>query len=282
MLPTVSVIMPVYNTKEEYLREAIESILNQTFTDFEFIIINDGSTNNVEDVILSYKDERIKYIKQEHQGLPKTRNKGFETATGKYIALFDSDDISLPERLKKQVNFLDKNEKISVVGSWFETFPEQSVITHPKNPKILDFFVGCFIGNPTVMLRKADFDKYNLRYNENFKVAEDYELWSRAVRVMNFENLQEVLVKYRWHENNSSKVNPELLKNTENVQNNILNFLKSDKKVPKRIKDSINSQPLPKPTFFQKIFSIREEYSKRKFYRVFRILGLKISFTEKI
>ncbi len=273
----VSVIMPVYNTKEEYLREAIESILNQTFADFEFIIINDGSTNNAEDVILSYKDERIKYIKQENQGIPKTRNKGFKMATGEYIALVDSDDISLPERFEKQVKYLDENKKISVLGSCFEIFPEYSIVTHPKTPKILDFLKGCYIAQPTVMLRKSDFDKYNLRYNEDFKVAQDYELWSRAVRVLNFENLQEVLLKYRWHESNNSKINPELIKNDTSVKNSILRFLTSDENLQKKIRDLVIPPILPPPTFIQKFFSVRGELSGDRNYIVIRILGLKLS-----
>ena len=110
--------MPVYNTKEEYLREAIESILNQTFTDFEFIIVNDGSTNNAEDVILSYKDERIVYIKQENQGVSIASNNGWNKAKGEYIARMDSDDVSFPDRLEKQIQFLEDNPEYSLVGGW--------------------------------------------------------------------------------------------------------------------------------------------------------------------
>jgi glycosyltransferase involved in cell wall biosynthesis len=273
-MPKVSVVMPVYNTKEEYLREAIESILNQTFTDFEFIIINDGSTNNAEDVILSYKDERIKYIKQEKQGIPKTRNKGLEMATGEYVAVFDSDDISLPERFEKQVKYLDENKNISVLGSWFEIFPKYAIIAHPKTPKICDFLKENCIAHPSVMLRKSDFDKYNLRYNEDFKVAQDYELWSRAVRVLNFENLQEVLLKYRRHENNNSKPSETLTKNNTQIKNNILNFLTTDENLKNKIKKFIIPQ---KPTFLQKIFSVRTKTSGNRKKIIVRILGIKIS-----
>ena len=112
----ISVLMPVYNTKEEFLRTAIESILNQTYSNFEFIIINDGSTNNAEDVILSYKDERIVYLKQENKGIVSALNNGWDKASGEYIARMDSDDISLSERFEKQIEFLENNSEYSLVG----------------------------------------------------------------------------------------------------------------------------------------------------------------------
>ena len=112
----LSVIMPVYNTKEEFLREAVESILNQTYTDYELIIIDDGSTNNVEEVINSYKDKRIVYIRQENTGIVGALNNGWNHAKGEYIARMDSDDVSYPDRFEKQAMFLDNNPDISLVG----------------------------------------------------------------------------------------------------------------------------------------------------------------------
>ena len=273
----ISVVMPVYNTNEEYLRESIESILNQTFTDFEFIIINDGSTNNAEEVILSYKDERIKYIKQENQGVPKSLNNGFDIANSEYIARMDADDISLPTRFEKQVKFLDENKNISLVGTEFESFPDYKLVSLPMFPKILDFLKGCRVGHPTVMLRKADFDKYNLRYNENFKVAQDYELWARAIRVLNFANIKEVLLKYRVHENNNCRPSEILKANDTFVKENILNFLTTDEDLQKKIINLMFRQPLSPSTILQKIFSIRSEISREKKYLVIRILGTKIS-----
>lgn len=115
--PAISVLMPVYNS-EKYLNEAIESILNQTFVDFEFIIINDASNDNSENIIESYQDSRIKYFKNEKNlGVAKTLNKGLKLAQGKYIARMDSDDISLPERLYKQFKFMEVYNDIDVCGS---------------------------------------------------------------------------------------------------------------------------------------------------------------------
>ena len=103
-MPKISVIMTVYNTEEKYLREAIESVLNQTFSDFEFIIVDDGSTNNAVEVVKSYRDERIKLVLNgKNLGMAKSSNIGLEMAQGEYIARMDSDDISLPERFEKQV-----------------------------------------------------------------------------------------------------------------------------------------------------------------------------------
>lgn len=134
-MPKISVVMPVYNTKEEWLREAIESILNQSYKDFEFIIIDDGSDKSIEPIVNSYNDARIVLIRQENQGIAKSLNYGFKISKGEYIARMDSDDISMPERFEKQVNFLDKNPQISVLGGCFETFPDKHVYKHPENPK---------------------------------------------------------------------------------------------------------------------------------------------------
>ena len=119
---TVTVLMPVYNG-EMYLREAIDSILHQTFTDFEFLIINDGSTDNSETIILSYDDSRIRYEKNDSNlKLIATLNKGIELAKGKYIVRMDADDISIPDRIEKQVAFLEKNPDVGICGSWFTAF----------------------------------------------------------------------------------------------------------------------------------------------------------------
>ncbi len=265
----ISVVMSVYNTKEEWLRESIESILNQTFGDFEFIIINDGSTNNAEDVILSYKDERIKYIKQENQGLAKSLNTGLNIAKGEYIARMDSDDISLPERFEKQVKFLDKNKDISILGTWFERFPQKEIIKHPSNIKYLDLLQRCYIGHPTVMFRRAEFEKYNLKYNPEY-LCEDYELWSRAISYFRIANLPEILLKYRWSGENLSKPTKEFISSTIKVQENMLNFLTNNKKEQDEIMDTINHTY----SWLERIFSIKNSRDRK--YKVIMILGKKI------
>ena len=126
----ISVLLPVYNTKEAYLRETIESILHQTFKDFELIIVNDASTDsNVEKVVKSYKDRRIRYFKNPvNLGISQTRNRLIELAKGKYLAVMDHDDIALPKRLAEEVAFLDKHSEVGVVGTWYENFPKRKKV----------------------------------------------------------------------------------------------------------------------------------------------------------
>lgn len=207
--PKVSVIMPVYNTKEEYLREAIESILNQTFTDFELVIINDDSTNNAEEVILSYKDDRIKYFKLEQNlGPGPARNQGIKMAKGKYIAIADSDDISDKIRFEKQINILENDKNIDVVGTNCTKFPKYDPSCYAlednqiKNSLIFEHNAVC---GASAMMRKEILDKNKIRYDGEFLHAEDYAFWLSLVDIANFKNIEEVLYFYRWHKKNDSK-----------------------------------------------------------------------------
>lgn len=207
----ISVIMPVYNTAEGFLREAIESILSQTFADFEFIIINDGSTTNAKDIIHSYKDKRINYIEnQKNVGLIKTLNKGLSLAKGEFIARMDSDDISLPKRFEKQVEFFDKNPAISVLGTWFKYIPSGRIIKPLTDSKAIK---ECFlvnsnaIGHPTVMFRKSMVNEFSIRYNEDALYVEDYELWLSLIDKVNFANIDEILLEYRIHKDSICQTN---------------------------------------------------------------------------
>ena len=133
-MPKVSVLMPVYNTKEEFLRESIESILHQTFQEFELIILDDGSSNDVESIVRTYKDTRIGFYKNEQNlGVAKTRNKLLDLAKGEYCAFQDADDISLPERLEKQVKFLDENREIYNEYFVINLMKQNRIINSNKN-----------------------------------------------------------------------------------------------------------------------------------------------------
>ena len=195
-MPRVSVLMPVYNVKEEYLRASIESILNQTFTDFEFIILDDCSSNNVEEIVKSYGDDRIRFYRNsENLGIAKSRNKLMDLARGEYSALMDNDDISHSERLKKQVDFLDNNPDISILSTAYETFPEKHIIVHPKSVRYLDLFRCCVITHPSVMYRTGSLREYKLKYKESYICSQDYELWARAIRYLKIANLDSVLLR---------------------------------------------------------------------------------------
>jgi glycosyltransferase involved in cell wall biosynthesis len=213
IIPRVSVLMPVYNA-ELYVGEAIESILNQSYTDFEFIILNDGSTDKSEEIILSYQDQRIRYYKNaQNLKLPVTLNKGIEQAKGEYIARMDSDDIALPERLMKQIHFLDQNPEVGVCGSNVELFGKWNFITDLSNTSH-DIDAELLLKNPvfhsTVMFRKSLILESGIKYNPSFEHLEDYFFWAELSFYTKIVNLKDVLLKYRWHEENVSATQNEV------------------------------------------------------------------------
>lgn len=219
-MPKISVLMPIYNAEEKYLREAIESIINQTYNNYEFIIINDGSTNNVKEVISSYKDSRIIYVENEkNQGIAVALNLGINLAKGEYIVRMDSDDISYPLRFKRQLDFMEQNLNIGVLGTWYELIDKNEIVENPINnneivKKIL--FFGNSIGHPTVMIRKSIIDKFQVRYDKNHVPAEDYGLWLSLIDSVQFANLPEVLLAYRIHKNSTSVVYSDIQLNKAN------------------------------------------------------------------
>lgn len=203
----VSVLMPVYKTKEEYLREAIESILNQTFTDFEFLILDDCPDDDRESIVKSYDDKRIRYVKNEKNlGITPSRNKLIDLAKGEYLAVFDHDDISLPERFAKQVEYLDNHPEVGVVSSLVKNMSRGKVQRKPiDNDDIkIGLVRNCVVSHSAAMIRKSVLIDNNIRYEEKFSPAEDYALWCRLLPFTEFHNLDEVLFWYRDHENNTS------------------------------------------------------------------------------
>ncbi len=268
----VSVIMAVYNTKESYLREAIESILNQTFKDFEFIIINDGSTNNCEDVIKSYKDERIKYIKQENQGAAASRNNGIKEATGEYIAIMDSDDIAYPNRFEEEVKFLDEHKDYAMVGSNAESFPRYRLWKNVEEPRILDCIRECNFVHSTVMYRRELFLKNNYIYDIKMPPSEDYDLWSKVIIKEKVYNIQKPLVKYRLEGQGICSNNKEKGEvNSIRIQKRLLDFLTKDEKLQSKIIDLIFKKKNLEKNFCEQIFSMK---NFRKFDKKYKIISL--------
>lgn len=203
----VSVLMPVYKTKEEYLREAIASILSQTFKDFEFLILDDCPEDNREAVVKSYKDKRIKYFKNEKNlGISASRNKLIDMAEGEYLAIFDHDDISTPERLEKEVKYLDTHADIGIVSGLIEHFPKIKISCYPEyNLDIkTGLMSGCIVAHTATMIRKSILKNSNICYEKEFSPAEDYMLFLRLVGKTMFYNIQDVLVRYRDFEGNTS------------------------------------------------------------------------------
>lgn len=199
--PKITILMPVYNGAE-YLREAIDSMLRQTFGDFEFLIINDGSTDQSVEIIESYSDPRIRLVNNgSNLGLISTLNKGVDLAKGEYVARMDCDDISSPTRLEKQLAFMESHPDVGVCGTWANVFTEDSsyILKHPTDHDGIKcfMFINSAIAHPTVMLRRSPFVANDLRYDMAFQHAEDYELWLRASRYVRLANIPEVLLDYR-------------------------------------------------------------------------------------
>lgn len=206
-MPKVSVLMPVYKTKEDYLREAIESILTQTFEDFEFLILDDCPEDDREQIVKSYKDKRIKYFKNERNlGITPSRNKLIDMAKGEYLAVFDHDDISLPERFAKEVSYLDEHPEVGVVSCVSKSIIRKRLSQNPiedHNIK-LALMRTCAINHSASMIRKSVLIDNNVRYEEEFSPSEDYALWCRLIPYTKFYNIPEILFYYRDHKDNTS------------------------------------------------------------------------------
>lgn len=230
----VSVILPVYNA-ENTVKQALISIVNQTYNNLEIIIINDGSNDNTEEIVRSVADSRIIYVKNDkNEGLIYTLNRGLSMATGEYIARMDADDISLPDRLEKQVNFLDNNKDYIMVGGQIEFFGN----TNSNKAYILpcnddDIRAGllyyCPFYHPTVLFRKEVVSLYKLFYNKDYIHAEDYKMWSDISAIGKMYNIPDIVLKYRISDNQiSNKYSlPQIKKSIQIKRENIKSFLKN-------------------------------------------------------
>ena len=277
----VSVLMSVYNCVEAEMREAIESVLNQTFSDFEFVIVNDGSTDNTPQILAEYanRDSRIKIVEGNHTGFSNALNLGMKNCTGEYIARMDGDDISHPDRLKKQTEFLDNNPDVSILGASIETFPKKKVISYPLSVGFVDMLQGCPLAHPLVIFRRAVFERYNLLYDANF-ACEDYELWSRAVRHLNIANLPDVLLNYRVKKDSLSHTKlGKIYKDSKIVKQRILDILTKDAEKQKKLLKYFENK---KSNIFEKLFSYRNKWYGDEQYKVLTILGIRIKLYKKV
>lgn len=195
--------MPVFNGGK-YVRQAIESILAQVFRDFEFIIVNDGSTDDSLAVIRSCKDYRTVLVERSHQGLIASLNAGLAIAKGEYIARMDSDDISLPTRIEKQVHFLDHHKDVGIVGTACQIIDDEGRELELQKWPCSDVEIRWSLlltspfAHPTVIFRRALLEK-KAPYDSEYKSAEDYDLWARLLNDTRGANLSKPLMKYRRH-----------------------------------------------------------------------------------
>ena len=213
--PLVSVVMTVYNGGK-YLAEAIDSILGQTYTNWELLVVDDGSTDNSRAILQLYekRDDRIKILLHEvNKGLPAARNTGIENARGKYVALMDADDISMPKRLAMQTAFMERCPDVDVCGVFCRTFDAEDGRFYlkpvwDKEIKLNLLFVCTFV-SASAMLRTSSLKKHRLLFDESWKIVEDYEFWCRAANRLKYHNLPHVLYLYRITISSLSKANPE-------------------------------------------------------------------------
>lgn len=205
----VTVIMPVYNT-EKFVPMSIDSILNQTYTQFEFVIIDDGSKDSSWQIVQTYaeQDSRIVALQnEENLGIVQTLNRGLSIANGKYIVRMDADDISPLDRLEKQVAYMEQNPTVGVLGTNITYIDEddqpyhQGKLKHELEESVSfiqwSLLWRCAIYHPTVMIRKSILDETGYLYKENFKYAEDYDLWTRMMHHTEIARLHDTIVQMR-------------------------------------------------------------------------------------
>lgn len=219
--PILSIVMPVFNS-EKYVGTAIESILKQTYNDFELIIIDDGSTDGSLKIIKSFKDKRIRIIiNDSNRGIVYSRNRGLQEAKGKYIGMFDSDDVAHSSKFEEQIEFLEKNKDFGMVGSWVRIIDEMGNLTG-KNWKLtassemipaIMLFKNYFLQS-AVLYRSECISKY--RFQEDFEIGEDYKIWLEIIADYRVWNIQKYLVQYRVHPQSSTS-NHALLRQYDEV-----------------------------------------------------------------
>lgn len=210
----VSVIMPVYNSSQ-YMKLAIDSILNQTYSDIELIIVNDGSTDNgeTESIALSYEN-KVRYFRKENGGVASAINYGIERANGQYVARMDSDDIAVLNRIEKQVEFMESNLEIGVCGTQYNFIDEDKIKNGKKLPlNHEEIKAGLLFSNPichpTVMIRRSVLEQgwsYDIT-----RMAEDYDLWTRMIFSVRFANLSDKLLLYRLNNQSITRTKRESL-----------------------------------------------------------------------
>ncbi len=220
-MPSVSILMPVYNT-EPYLSEAIQSMLNQTYVDFELIILDDCSTDRSAEVVQTFSDARIVYHRNEvNSGLANNLNTGLKLATGKYIARMDGDDISLPHRLQTQVDFLESHPDIDLCSCAMQMFGADNQLwirdRDPEQVKITMMFYSAVLHASSVFRRDV-FEKNNLYYKQETFPAEDYDLWARAAFFCRMVNLPDVMYLYRMHRTQVTSTDPRSAEKCREIQ----------------------------------------------------------------
>ena len=260
--PKISVLLPVYNC-ELYIKDAIDSILNQTFTDFELLVIDDASTDKTVEIIKSYTDNRIILTqKPKNLGYTDSLNYGLSIAKGEYIARMDGDDLSLPTRFEKQVTYLDKHTDVVLCGANYSIIGTEIINKLPENNDEIQiqFIRNNCIAHPVVMLRKSILKENEIVYDVTKEPAEDFDLWVRLLNYGKLHNLQEVLLNYRVHQKQVSNLQSEKQRNVSNdtklnvFENLCLNWNVEEEKVLRKHLSNIFFIDLSELEKLKKIF----------------------------
>ncbi len=201
----ISVLIPVYNSRKT-IRETIDSVLGQTFPEFELLLMDDGSTDDSAEIIQSYTDSRIRYIPCSHHFV-ETLNRGIDTAQGKYIALLDHDDLMLPHRLKVQYEFMEEHPDVIACGGYMHAFGMYSYLMKESLDYAdiaTDAIYRCPMLNPTGFIRRSVLQSHNLRYSDGYSFSADFKLWTDLIQVGKVVNIPEVLTLYRTYPEQTS------------------------------------------------------------------------------
>jgi glycosyltransferase involved in cell wall biosynthesis len=208
-MPLISVIVPAYNA-EKTIRETIESVINQTFSDWELIVVNDGSQDNTVEVVSQIKDSRIKVFSYENAGLPASRNRGFDKAEGEFISFLDSDDLWTPDKLEEQLKALRANTKAAVAYSWTDYIDKSSNFLHPgrhlsfSGDVYSKLLVRNFLENGSNALIKREALNEVGGFNESLRAAEDWDMWLRLGAKYHFVAVEKPQILYRVSTNSMS------------------------------------------------------------------------------
>lgn len=267
-IPEISVLLPVFKPNREWLQYAIDSILMQSFDNFELILLYEPVEGDLfYESIKKYNDERI-VVEELPQGygLPKSLNRGLDIARGTYVARMDADDISVPERFQLQKQYMDRHPEIDILGGMAQVMGANRLIfSHFPTPELRNvkmMFGNAGIAHPTAFFRKEAFDQIGLKYNEDLQGSEDYYLWGEAVeKGLKIDSLNCIVLYYREHENQASQVLLEKMKgwNEEVKDKQRLRYYSFD---------------LPELKIFRSFSDLdsRLDYSVKEYARVFRLL----------
>lgn len=229
-MPRVTILLPTYQSGK-YLSQTLDSIRKQTFKDFDVLVVDDHSTDNTLSILLAAKDLRIRIISGRGRGLADALNLGILQADGEYIARIDADDLMTPDRLEKQVSYLDAHQEVIVCGGWQQYFGNSSYLHAPSsdpNQCRANLVFRCDLCHSTLMLRRSSFIDNNLYYDQKY-AAEDFELWTRALNYGEIANIPKILGYYRFEGQNitvvkmrklieqNGKIAAKTLKNTLNI-----------------------------------------------------------------